>query len=180
MKPRGNSSCSDAIPDLEGKIFTARGYKVMLDSDLAKLYGVPTKRMVEAVKRNIHRFPVDFMFALNGAELRELTSLRSQIATSKSGRGGRRYLPFVFTEQGVAMLSSVLNSKRAIEVNIVIMRAFVRMRALTSTHLELALKVLEHEAKLIRHDRTLVEIFDAIRQLREIPPPSHGKPRIGF
>jgi hypothetical protein len=110
---------------IEKRIYLIRGKKVMLDSDLAGLYKVETRTLIQAVKRNINRFPSDFMFQLN---YQEVASLRSQIVISKTGRGGRRYQPYVFTEQGVAMLSSVLNSERAIEVNIHIMRAFVKLR----------------------------------------------------
>ena len=110
---------------IDKKILLIRGQKVMLDSDLAELYGVATKRFNEQVKRNLNRFPIDFMFQLNE---KETEVLRSQFATSKAGRGGRRYFPYVFTEQGVAMLSSILNSEQAIEVNILIMQAFVKLR----------------------------------------------------
>jgi len=110
---------------IENRILLVRAEKVMLDEDLAELYQVPTKRLNEAVRRNRNRFPEDFMFRLTSEEAH---ALRSQIATSNSGRGGRRYLPYAFTEQGIAMLSSVLSSERAIEVNIAIMRAFVRLR----------------------------------------------------
>jgi len=170
------------LPNLvlvEENILTLRGHRVMLDRDLAALYEVPTFRLNEAVKRNRQRFPEDFMFQLNVEELQELARLTSQTAISKS-RGGRRTMPYVFTEQGVAMLSSVLNSERAIQVNIAVMRAFVRMRSLTSVHRELAVKVLEHEGKLIKHDRALQEVFDAIRQLMDVPPPNRKKQRIGF
>lgn len=107
----------------------------MRDNDLATLYGVPTKRLNEQVRRNTKRFPADFMFQLTQQEAK---ALKSQFATSKQGRGGRRYLPLVFTEQGVAMLSSVLNSERAIQVNIAIMRAFVELRAMLTTHKDLS------------------------------------------
>lgn len=129
---------------IEKKILLIHGQKVMLDSDLADLYGVQTKVLVQAVKRNINRFPTDFMFQLTAEEA---VLLRSQIVTSSSGHGGRRYVPYVFTEQGVAMLSSVLNSKRAIEVNIQIMRAFVKLREMMSTHKDLARKLTELEKK---------------------------------
>ena len=119
------------IERIERHIYLIRGHKVMVDTDLSALYEVPTKRLNEAVKRNRQRFPPDFMFQLTAQEGR---LLRSQIATSKIGRGGRRYLPYVFTEQGVSMLSSVLNSERAISVNIAIMRAFVRLREIMATH----------------------------------------------
>jgi ORF6N domain len=115
-----------------------RGQKVLLDKDLAELYGVPTRALVQAVKRNIKRFPQDFMFQLNSHEAEDL---RSQIVTSKKGRGGRRYAPYAFTEQGVAMLSGVLHSPRAIGVNVAIMRTFVRLREILATHKELARKL---------------------------------------
>jgi len=158
---------------IERKIFMVRGHKVMLDRDLAALYKVPTKRLNEQVKRNIKRFPDDFMFQLTKEEFlivqEGTSSLRSQIATSK--RGGRRYFPYVFTEQGVAMLSTVLNSERAIQVNIAIMRAFVKLRQMLSTHKELAHKLSELEKRIERHDTEIHAIFEAIRQLMEPSPP---------
>jgi hypothetical protein len=145
----------------------------MLDADLAELYGVPTSRMNEAVKRNSIRFPVDFMFRLSAEEY---TSLISQIAISKPGRrGGRRKLPYVFTEQGVAMLSGILQSHRAVQVNIAIMRAFVRMRRMLVSHEELARKVAALEGK---YDSQFRVVFDAIRALME--PPKTQRQRIGF
>ena len=143
----------------------------MLDADLAELYGVPTKRLNEAVRRNATRFPEDFMFRLTAEEC---TSLRSQFATS-NGRGGRRYLQRAFTEQGVAMLSSVLNSEQAIQVNIAIMRAFVLIRRLLVSHEELARKVDTLEKK---YDAKFRGVFDAIRALME--PPKIPRRRIGF
>jgi phage regulator Rha-like protein len=137
------------IERIEKQIFLIRGQKVMLDSHLALLYGVSTKRLNEQVRRNISRFPDDFMFQLTQAEY-EL--LRSQIATSKYGSGGRRYLPLAFTEQGVAMLSTVLNSERAIQVNIAIMRAFVKLRQILATHKDLVHKLEELEKKYETHD----------------------------
>jgi hypothetical protein len=151
-----------------------RGEKVMLDEDLATLYEVPTKVLLQAVKRNSERFPPDFMFRLNTAEFR---FLRSQIVTSKreERRGGRRYLPYAFTEQGVAMLSTVLGSRRAIAVNIEIMRAFVKLRAILATHVELARKIEEMERK---YDAQFKVVFDAIGEL--MMPPEKPKRRIGF
>jgi hypothetical protein len=160
---------------IEKAIFLIRGHKVMLDADLAELYGVTTKRLNEQVRRNLSRFPADFIFQLDG---QEASALRSQIATSKEGRGGRRYLPYVFTEQGVAMLSSVLNSERAIEVNIAIMRVFVRLREMMATHKELAFKLVELEERLEGHDEQIQNIFDAIRQL--MTPPEPPRKKIGF
>ncbi len=159
---------------IEKKIYLIRGHKVMLDSDLAKLYEVETKMLVRAVKRNISRFPEDFMFQLNKEEF---DNLRSQFGTS-SQWGGRRYLPYVFTEQGVAMLSSVLRSERAIQVNIAIMRTFVRLRQILSTHKELAYKLTELERKIEKHDKEIKVIFDAIHQLMMIP--EKPKRKIGF
>jgi hypothetical protein len=158
---------------IEKKIFLIRGEKVMLDSDLAELYGVETFNLNKAVKRNIDRFPEDFMFQLSREEA---DSLRFQIGMSKkTGRGGRRYLPFVFTEQGVAMLSSVLNSKRAVQVNIEIMRAFVKLRQMLASNAELARKL---EALEKKYDAQFKVVFDAIRQL--MSPALPKKSRIGF
>ena len=148
----------------------------MLDADLAQLYGVPTSRLNEQVKRNRKRFPSDFMFEL---KLDEANSLISQNAISNAGRGGRRKPTYAFTEQGVAMLSSVLKSDRAVHVNIAIMRAFVKLREIIATHRELAQKIEELERNYQRHDAQIQAVFDAIRQLLEPPTPSH-KRRIGF
>jgi len=153
------------------KIWEIRSKKVMLDSDLAKLYEVPTKVLVQAVKRNIRRFPTDFMYQLTK---KELDSLRSQFVTSK--RGGRRYPPYVFTQEGVAMLSSVLNSERAILVNIQIMRAFTQLRRMLLTNKDLKRKIEEMENK---YDRQFAVVFQAIKQLLE-PPPAKEKKIIGF
>jgi len=157
---------------IEKRILLIRGHKVLLDSDLSELYGVSTKRLNEQVRRNIRRFPADFMFQLSSMEIE---SLRSQFATSKVGRGGRRYLPLVFTEQGVAMLSSVLNSERAVQVNIQIMRAFVRLREMIATHKGLARKLGELENK---YDVQFKIVFDAIRQL--MAQPEAREKKIGF
>jgi len=159
---------------IERKILVIRGEKVMLDSDLASLYGVETRVLNQAVRRNIRRFPDDFMFELSAAE-NEL--LRSQIVILKKGRGQHsKYLPYAFTEQGVAMLSSVLNSERAIEVNILIMRSFVKLREMISTHKDLAKKLEDLEQK---YDSQFKMVFDAIRQLMTPPEPKH-KRAIGF
>jgi hypothetical protein len=157
------------IETIEQRIFMIRGHKVMLDRDLAELYGVPTKVLIQAVKRNIERFPQDFMFQLTWDEV---DSLRSQFVTLKHNRKRgthSKYLPYTFTEQGVAMLSSVLRSKQAIQVNIVIMRAFVKIRQIITTHKDLAEKLNELGRKTTRHDAEIRAIFDAIRQLM-IPP----------
>lgn len=161
------------IEVIERRILLIRRHKVMLDSHLAELYQVPTKRLNEAVKRNMARFPEDFMFQLT---TEETDSLRSQLATSNERRGGRRYLPFVFTEQGVAMLSTALNSERAIAVNIAIMRTFVRLRQILATHKELAGRLAAMEKKYDQHSKV---VFDILRQLTE-PPPDPPKRAIGF
>jgi ORF6N domain len=159
---------------IETRIFMIRGQKVMVDSDLADLYRVATKVFNQAVRRNFKRFPKDFMFRLTAKEMK---ILRSQIVTSSWG--GRRTLPYAFTEQGVAMLSSVLNSERAVQVNIAIMRAFVKLREILTTHRELAEKIAELENKYRQHDDKIQAVFDAIRELLE-PPQVSPKRRIGF
>lgn len=145
----------------------------MIDSDLAGLYGVTTSALNRAVKRNLERFPDDFMFQLTSEES---DSLRCQTGISNEQRGGRRYLPYAFTEQGVAMLSSVLRSERAVQVNIAIMRAFVRLRQMLSTNADLARKLEEMEKK---YDGQFKIVFDALRQLMG-PPPAKPKREIGF
>jgi hypothetical protein len=161
---------------IERAILIVRGHKVLLDADLAALYEVQTRVLVQAVKRNLERFPDDFMFQLDPAEVE---ALRSQSVTSKNpGRGGRRYAPYAFTEQGVAMLSSVLNSPRAIAVNIEIMRAFVRFRELIASNKELAAKLDQLEKKFGTHDQAITGIMQAIRQL--MTPPETKKRPIGF
>lgn len=168
-----------ATPAIEKRIFVIRERQVMLDEDLADLYGVETKRLVEQVKRNIKRFPSDFMFQLSKSEAADL---RSQIATSSDGHGGRRYAPYVFTEQGVAMLSGVLHSDRAIAVNIKIMRAFVELRRVASSYaaLQERLEQIEQEMgeRLDEHDERLDQIFKALHQL--IAPPPRPKRPVGF
>jgi len=168
-----------AAPAIEKRIFVVRGRQVMLDEDLADLYGVETRRLIEQVKRNRDRFPEDFMFQLSKEEA---AVLRSQIAISNGGSGGRRYAPYVFTEQGVAMLSGVLKSKRAVAVNIAIMRAFVELRRVASSYAELEKRLdrLERDtsSKLGQHAEQLDEVFKALRQL--IAPPVRPKRAIGF
>ena len=163
------------IETIEKKIFLIRNKKVTLDSDIAGLYGTETKVLNKAVSRNKNRFPEDFMFQLSNEEW---ISLRSYSGTSKRGRGGRRYLPYAFTEQGIAMLSSVLNSKRAVQVNIQIMRAFVKLREILSTHKELAQKLKELELKIDSHDEQIQAVFEVINQL--LTPPDNPKRKIGF
>jgi phage regulator Rha-like protein len=157
-------------------IHLIRDRRVMLDSDLAELYGVETKQLNRAVRRNEERFPEDFMFILSE---QELVNLRCQIGTSKTKRGGRRYMPYVFTEQRVAMLASVLQSKEAAIINIQIIRAFVAMRDFISTHVELTRKLEQLEYRLGQHDEEISAMFEAIKQLMA-PLPSKKKRPIGF
>jgi len=167
------------IETVEQKIFLIRGQKVMLSHHLSSLYGVETKTLIQAVKRNIERFPDDFVFRLAPEEV---DSLRSQIVTLKNvSKRGRhiKYLPYAFTEQGIAMLSSVLRSKQAIQVNISIMRTFVKLRKIISSHKELADKFKELEHKVQTHDKDILLIFQAINKLMA-PPPEPPKRRIGF
>ena len=174
------------IERIEKRILLIRDRKVMLDADLAELYGVETRILKQAVRRNIDRFPEDFMFELTWEEVEELQSTRdiltgisrSQIVTLKRG-SNIKYRPFVFTEQGVAMLSSVLNSTRAIQVNIAIMRAFVRLREMLAGHKELAAKLAILERKLAGHDKQILSIVQAIKKLTD-PKPLPKKRRIGF
>ena len=163
-----------SVQRIENLIYMLRGHKVMLDTDLTELYGVETRALKQAVRRNKKRFPDDFMFELSKEENR---SLRSQNVILERGKYSK-YLPFAFTEQGVAMLSSVLNSERAIGVNIEIMRAFVRVREMLGAHRELAAKLMELETRIQDHDEQIQTIFEAIRQL--MTPPEKPKKRIGF
>src|SRR5437588_11842682 len=154
-------------------IFVLRGQKVILSQDLAALYGVTVGALTQAVKRNPYRFPKDFVFQLTAEEFR---NLKSQIVISSWG--GRRHLPYAFTEQGVAMLSSVLNGQRAVKVNIAIMRAFVKLREALETNREFARKFSELERRVGKHDKEIAAIIDAIRQL--MAPPEKPKREIGF
>ncbi|MDI6744164.1 MAG: ORF6N domain-containing protein [Thermodesulfovibrionales bacterium] len=156
---------------IERKIYLIRGHKVMLSADLAELYGVAPKVLIQAVKRNIERFPADFMFQLSN---QEFVNLKSQIVTSSWG-GIRRANPYAFTEQGIAMLSSVLKSERAVQVNIAIMRAFVKLREMIASHKDLAKRLDDLEKK---YDSQFKIVFDAIRQL--MTPPEPKKRKIGF
>ncbi|HWY37648.1 MAG TPA: ORF6N domain-containing protein [Bacteroidia bacterium] len=160
--------------EIENKIYLVRGQKVMLDNDLAELYEVDTKRLNEQVKRNIDRFPKDFMFQLNE---KEVDILRSQFATSSSW-GGRRTLPYVFTEHGVLMLSSVLNSPRAVQVNIRIMRIYVKIRELISLNKDILFKLEKIEKNISRHDEEIQLVFKYLKQLLNNPDPPRKK--IGY
>jgi hypothetical protein len=160
---------------VESKILMLRGCKVILDADLAQLYGVPVKRLNEQINRNADRFPADFLFRLSAAEYE---NLRSQIATSSSTHGGRRYLPYAFTEHGAIMAATVLNSERAVEMSIFVVRAFVRMREALGTNQQVVAKLAELEHRLESHDTDIQELVEAIRELMAPPPPKGRK--IGF
>jgi hypothetical protein len=167
------------VDHIEDRIFIIRGKRVLIDSDLADLYGVTTKRLNEQVKRNRERFPDDFSFRLRN---QEVINLRSQYATSNTGsrmHGGRRNAPLVFTEYGAIMAASVLNTPRAVEVSLYVVRAFVKLRELSVSHKELSRKIDEVERKVKRHDQAISEFINTIRQLME-PPPGKKKRSIGF
>lgn len=168
----------------ESRIITVRGQPVLLDTDLAELYGVATKVLNQSVRRNLDRFPSDFLYALTAAEQKEVALLRSQNVTLKVGRGSHsKYPPFAFTEYGVAMLSSVLRSKRAVQVNIEIMRAFGRLRGFASLHADLARRLREMETKAVEHDAQFKAVFKEIRRLLLPAGPielDKPKKKIGF
>ena len=170
-------------PLIDNMILTIRGQKVILDRDLAALYGVPTFRFNEAVKRNRKRFPDDFMFQLTSEERVALTS---QIAMSKIGRGGRRTLPYAFTEHGAVMAANILHSDKAIQMSVFVVRAFVKMRAMITTQKDLAGKLAALERSLTRrlniHERVISDIIQQIMSLLNPPPPEPDPPRkqIGF
>lgn len=170
-----------AVEAIADRILILRGQRVIVDADLAALYGVQTKRLNEQVRRNAERFPADFMFALSQEEW---DALRSQSATLKTGRGQhRKYLPYAFTEHGAIMAATVLNSPRAVEVSIYVVRAFVQLRELLAGHKELAKRLNELETrmerKLMTQDQAIAGILNAIRQLMA-PPPAQKKRPIGF
>ena len=165
------------IERIENRILLVRGHKVLLDTDLAMLYGVPTKRFNEQVRRNAERFPRDFMFQLSPEEW---DSLRSQFATLKTGRGQhRKYLPHAFTEHGAIMAATVLNSPRATEVSVYVVRAFVRLRELLASNKDLARRLDQLEKKLATHDQAIAGLMNAIREMMSPPEPAK-KRRIGF
>jgi len=163
-RPRGSGRSPIPAEHIERAIVLMRGERVMLDADLAKLYMVETRMLLQAVKRNSERFPPDFAFQLTRQEFQ---NLRSQVGIASWG--GRRYPPYAFTEHGVAMLSSVLHSPRAIQVNIAIMRAFVRLRETLALHKELASRLADLERKIASHDEGIRALFEAIRQLMALP-----------
>ena len=165
------------IPDeiIIDKIYLIRGQKVMIDRDMANLYGVETKALKQAVKRNIERFPEDFMFEMS---ILEFENWRSQFVTSNSDIMGLRYKPFCFTEQGVTMLSCILNSKRAIEVNIKIIRVFTKMKEMILTHKDILLKLEQMEKQVVQNSKEIQVIFKALKQM--LNPPQKPRQRIGF
>ena len=165
-----------ALPvQVESRIVILRHQKVILDADLAELYGVPVKRLNEQVKRNQDRFPSDFMFQLT---VKEREILRSQFATSSQNHGGRRYPPRAYTEHGAIMAATVLNSKRAVQMSVFVVRAFVRLREMLATNRQLAAKLDQLERHVDRHDTTIQELIEAIRELMAPEPPTRRK--IGF
>ncbi len=165
----------DPVFAVETQIFLLRQQRVILDIHLAELYDVPVKRLNEQVKRNQERFPSDFMFQLT---IKEQDALRSQTATSKKGRGGRRYRPYAFTEHGAIMAATVLNSKKAVAMSVFVVRAFVRLREMLATNRRLAMKIHELEKRMDGNDETLIDLFDAIRELMAIK--RSPRRRIGF
>jgi phage regulator Rha-like protein len=163
-----------AIP-VESRIHVLRDHKVILDTDLAELYGVTVKRLNQQVRRNLERFPADFMFQLTS---KEQQFLRLQFATSKGTHGGRRYPPYAFTEHGAIMAATVLNSERAVEMSVFVVRAFVRLREMLANNRELAAKIDELEQRLDTHDTSIQDLIEAIKELMA-PEPATGR-RIGF
>jgi len=160
---------------LTSRIHVVRGQKIMLDADLAELYGISTGALNQAVKRNLSRFPVDFMFQLTAEEHERL---KSQIVISNVGRGGRRSIPLAFTEHGALMAATILNSQKATEMSVYIVRAFVQLREMVSTHKELIDKLQELETKVSGHDQAIADLFEAIRQL--MAPPAQKRRFVGF
>lgn len=160
---------------VESRILVLRRQKVILDSDLAELYGVPVKQLNQAVKRNQERFPADFMFQLTA---KEDEILRSQIVTSSSSHGGRRYLPYAFTEHGAIMAATVLNSPKAVEMSVFVVRAFVKLREMLANNRQLASKIEELEKRLETHDTAIQELIDAIKEM--MTPPKGPRKKIGF
>lgn len=161
---------------IQSRILVLRGQRVLLDRDLAALYGVATKRLMEQVRRNADRFPLDFCFQLDD---QEVAVLRSQFATSNKGRGGRRYRPFAFTEHGALMAANVLQSAEAVVMSVHVVRAFVRLRQLLVDHRALAAKLAELDARVGAHDEQLAALVAAIRQLMAPAVPEHGR-KIGY
>lgn len=170
--PKDQSALAVSV---ESRIRVLRNHKVILDTDLAELYGVPVRHLNQQIKRNQQRFPADFMFQLTPAEH---AALRSQFVTSKTGRGGRRYAPYAFTEHGAIMAATVLNSEQAVEMSVFVVRAFVRLREMLANNHELALKIDELEQRLDTHDTSIQDLIEAIKELMA-PDPATGR-KIGF
>lgn len=168
-------SAVELIGEVEEKIYVLRGKRVMLDSDLASVYQVETKVLNRGVKRNLARFPADFVFQLNNEEL---ASLRRQIGTSKTGRGGRRSLPFAFTEHGAVMLASVLNSPRAVEASIVVVRAFVKVRSILALHKDVAKRIEQLAKVAVKHENDFDVVFQLLSEI--MGDSKYLKRKIGF
>jgi hypothetical protein len=164
------------VEEVQRRIHLVRGRRVILDADLARFYGVSSKRLLEQVRRNPERFPDDFCFQLTRPEV---ANLRSQIATSSLAHGGRRYTPWVFTEHGALMAANVLHSPEAVRMSVLVIRAFVQLRELLSSHVELAAKLADLERKFEGHDAAIANLFEAIRQLLAPAGPDHER-KIGF
>ena len=175
MRTNMSKAALVAVRRVDSRILYLRDQKIILDADLAELYGVTVKRLNEQVKRNLSRFPSDFLFQLTRAE-RDI--LRSQIATSNAGHGGRRYLPYAFTEHGAIMAATVLNSKRAIQMSIFVVRAFVHIREALATSRQIVVKLAELERRIENHDTNIQELVQAIRELMAPLPPNRRS--IGF
>ena len=165
-----------SVPDVSSLVLTLRGKRVLLDSDLARLYGVTTKVFNQTIQRNAERFPVDFLFHITEEEL---GLLRSQIVTSKAGRGGRRYLPYVFTEHGAIMAATLLRNERAIRMSVFVIRAFVQMREALATNATILKRLAEIDRTLIEHDGALRALWHQLQSLLQ-PSPEPPKRRIGF
>lgn len=177
MKRRNNSKIAPAR--IEPLIFTVRGRRVLMDSDLASIYGVTTARLNEQVKRNVDRFPEDFCHQLTAVEWKNIRSLRSQIAILDKGRGKhRKYPPYVFTEHGAIMVANILKTPRAVQMSVFVVRAFVRLREMTLVHEDIAGKLAELERRVGQHDAHIQAIIEAIRQL--MAPPARPKREMGF
>ena len=175
-----NNNPAVLVPGIERLIVTLRGERLLLDADLARIYGVPTYRFNEAIKRNLDRFPSDFMFRLSQEEWKSIKSLRSQIAILKTGRGAhRKYLPSAFTEHGALMAANILNSPRAIAMSLYVIRAFMKMRVDLAANAAILKRLAEIDKTLLVHDTVLRDIFQKLRPLLE-PPPLPPKPEIGF
>lgn len=177
--PKDKKGLFVPLESVVSRIFLVRGQKVMLDADLAELYGVPTRRLNEQVRRNADRFPEDFAFQMTNQELAILMSQNATSSRDTRGHGGRRKRPLVFTEHGAIMAASVLNSPRAVQISVFVVRAFVQLREMLSSNKELARKLNELERRLTTHDRAITELIEAIRQLMTPPEPKKKRP-IGF